>query len=225
MQGKGSFDKLNNIVSRYYKDHHLVFTHSPSAIKSMIANDIGKKHDVWWLGIRGEDFGEPRVEPIVRDKPLLISVGRVTKQKNLEVFCQLDHNKYNLMMVGAGDDLEELKVKYPYVDFVGWKSGRALGDIYAQADCMVFTSLYDTMGTVNIEAPWAGTPTAAFPVQGPIDAVDEGINGYCRENINEAIELCLQLDRRQVAEFTRTKWTWDRSWHSLRDNILKTNGE
>jgi glycosyltransferase involved in cell wall biosynthesis len=121
MQGKGSFEKLNQVVGKYYQDHHLVFTHSPSAIERMVANSIGKKHDVWWLGIRGEDFGEPRVAPIARDKPLLISVGRVTKQKNLEVFCQLDHNKYNLVVVGAGTDLDELKGKYPHVDFVGWR--------------------------------------------------------------------------------------------------------
>lgn len=219
---KGNFDNLVNVVKKYYQHHECVYTHSPSAAKNMNSYGIGKKQSVWWPAVMAENFEQPRTQIEKRSRPRLLSVGRVTREKNLDVFCQLDSNKYDLFVVGDGDYRSELTKKYPHVQFLGWKKGLDLGRAYAEADCMVFTSRFDTMGTVNVEAPWAGTPTAAYPCQGPIDAIDQGINGYCNENLEQAIQDCLTLDRGQVAEFTRSKWTWERSWNSLKDDLIKT---
>lgn len=218
---KGNFDNFLGVVKKYYQKHTCVYTHSPSAASNMKIQGIGQRQSVWWPAVLAENFESPRITPIHRVRPKLLSVGRVSKQKNLEVFCQLDPQKYDLVVVGDGDDRERLASRYPHVQFLGWKSGVELGQAYADADCMVFTSRYDTMGTVNVEAPWAGTPTAAFPVQGPIDAIDQGINGYCNENLEQAIDDCLKLDRAYAAEFTRKKWTWERSWRSLKQDLIK----
>lgn len=222
---KGNFDDFVKLVAKYYQHHECVYTHSPSAAENMSRYGIGKTQSVWWPAVVAENFEQPRVKAEKRSRPRLLSAGRVSRQKNLDVFCQLDPDKYDLFVVGDGDYKADLEKKYPHVKFLGWKKGLDLGRAYAEADCMVFTSRHDTMGTVNVEAPWAGTPTAAYPCQGPIDAIDQGINGYCNEDLEQAIQDCLKLDRKQVAEFTRNKWTWERSWSSLKNNLIKIQGE
>lgn len=222
---QGNFENFLQVVKKYYQQHECVYTHSASAAANMQKHGIGKSQAVWWPAVNAENYGEPRVTKIARSRPRLLSVGRVSRQKNLEIFCQLDPKHYELIVVGDGDHREELQSHYPHVQFLGWKSGKDLGQVYADADCFVFTSRFDTLGIVNAEAPWAGTPTAAFPSQGVIDVVEQGVNGYCSENLEQAIQDCLKLDRQQVAEFTRNKWTWERSWASLKNNLIKIQGE
>lgn len=222
---KGNFENFLQVVKKYYKDHECVYTHSASAAENMKKHGIGKTQAIWWPAVVAENYDHPRMEKITRARPRLLSVGRVSRQKNLEVFCQLDPSRYELVVVGDGDHREELEARYPHVRFLGWKNGKDLGRAYADADCFVFTSRFDTLGIVNAEAPWAGTPTAAYPSQGVIDVVEQGINGYCNEDLEQAIQDCLKLDRRQVAEFTRSKWTWERSWSSLKSNLIKIQGE
>jgi glycosyltransferase involved in cell wall biosynthesis len=42
---------------------------------------------------------------------------------------------------------------------------------------MVFPSLTDTFGLVNLEAMACGVPVAAFPVTGPVDVIHDGVTG------------------------------------------------
>jgi glycosyltransferase involved in cell wall biosynthesis len=69
----------------------------------------------------------------------LITVGRVSKEKNLDTFCQLP-DKYKKIVVGDGPYKEELEKKYPDVIFVGYKFCAELANYYIEADCFVFTS-------------------------------------------------------------------------------------
>jgi glycosyltransferase involved in cell wall biosynthesis len=164
----------------------------------------------WTRGVNLEELGEGRVTSNLSHatKPLLLSVGRVSKEKNLDVFCQLNKNKYRLRMVGDGPYLEELKAKYPWVEFAGYKHGKELGQEYADADCMVFTSHTDTFGLVMIESMCMGTPVAAFKVTGPTDAIHLGQTGYYNKNLNRAITDALDLDRELVMHHARQEWSW-----------------
>jgi len=165
----------------------------------------------WTRGVDVELFGQPRTEQIQHEKPVLVSVGRVSREKNLDAFCKLDTNKFQLQLVGDGPYLEELKQKYPNVEFLGYKHGYELGQIYANADCMVFTSLTDTFGLVMIESMSMGTPVAAYPVTGPTDAITHGTTGFYYEDLNKAINECLSLDRDIVAVAAHNKWSWQQA--------------
>ena len=66
---------------------------------------------------------------------------------------------------------------YPNAVFVGFRHGEDLARHLAAADVMVFPSLTDTFGLVNLEAMACGVPVAAFPVTGPIDVVEDGVTG------------------------------------------------
>jgi glycosyltransferase involved in cell wall biosynthesis len=70
-----------------------------------------------------------------------------------------------------------------------------------------------------IEAMAQGTPVAAFPVQGPIDVVENGINGWMDENLITAVEHCLLLDRKKVAQASQ-RWTWKACWQIFERNLI-----
>jgi glycosyltransferase involved in cell wall biosynthesis len=75
-----------------------------------------------------------------------------------------------------------------------------------------------------IEAMACGTPVAAYPVQGPLDVVDQDVTGYMDEDITNAIKKSLDLDRESVYKFSM-KWDWGNAWNIFRDNLIncKTN--
>jgi glycosyltransferase involved in cell wall biosynthesis len=118
--------------------------------------------------------------------------------------------------------LEKYKAQYPSVEFVGFKIGKELADYYRMADVFVFPSRWETFGIVMIEAMACGTPVAAYPCQGPLDVVDEGITGCLNEDLKQAVTDALKLDRQDVWESSK-KWSWERAWQIFRDHLVEKN--
>lgn len=164
---------------------------------------------------------KPDIQRKDRVKPVLLSVGRVSKEKNLDAFCILDHDKYDLRVVGDGPILKDLRAKYPYVTFTGVLKGSELANEYLNADCFVFTSKKDTFGLVMIEAMSMGTPVAAYPVIGPIDVIRDGVTGFCDEDLEVAVQKSLTLDRREIQSIARTYYTWKNTWEQFKNNLVE----
>lgn len=153
------------------------------------------------------------------EKPVLLSVGRVSLEKSLDEFCSLNREKYNLVLVGDGPDLERLKDLYPWVRFTGALKGNDLVMEYMNSDCFVFPSKSDTFGIVIIEAMSVGTPVAAYPVESPLSIIEQGLNGYLNESLENAVDACLTLDRLKVRE-SSFKWDWDNVAKSFVDYLV-----
>ena len=143
-------------------------------------------------GVDLEAF-KPQTRP-TRSKPILLYVGRVSKEKNIDSFLQIQTDATKVV-VGDGPYRTTLEQTYPEVEFKGYKKGADLVREFAQADCLVFPSKSDTFGLVLIEAMACGTPVAAYPVTGPVDLVEHGVNGALSESLDEAIKIALTLDR------------------------------
>ena len=148
----------------------------------------------------------------------LVCVSRISREKNLDVFCRLDYGNARKILVGDGPYREELQKKYPEVEFVGFKTGLDLASYYANADVFVFPSRWETFGIVMIEAMACGTPVAAFPCQGPNDVIDPGHTGFMREDLKQAITECLTLNRNEIEQKSK-KWSWEKAWEIFRDNL------
>lgn len=149
-------------------------------------------------------------------RPILLNVGRVALEKNLEAFLGADVAG-SKVIVGDGPALEDLRRRYPHAHFLGALAGEELASAYRAADSFVFPSKTDTFGLVVIEALACGVPVAALPVPGPLDILgpdgrgEDGTFpatvGALDEDLTRAIGRSLQLDRQAAAIFgARFSW-------------------
>jgi glycosyltransferase involved in cell wall biosynthesis len=126
----------------------------------------------------------------VGDRPVILSVGRLSEEKNLPVVVEaverLQGRSPRPLLLIAGDGperqaLEERCRDKEFVRFVGLQKGDTLKRLYASARMFVFASRVDTLGLVNMEAMSSG-----LPVLVPSDAciaefVTDGISAECYE--------------------------------------------
>lgn len=131
--------------------------------------------------------------------PILLYVGRVAVEKNIEAFLECDYPG-SKVVVGDGPARASLEARFPEAKFMGKRMGEELAGFYAHADVFVFPSKTDTFGLVMIEALACGTPVAAFPVPGPLDIVEEHV-GALSENLARAIDSARYCDRKDCAAF------------------------
>lgn len=204
----------------FHKNSQRVLVTTPSIEQELTARGF-KRLRVWTRGVDRTYFS-PTLRTGTNIRPVLLSVGRVSREKGLDDFCRLDMPWCHKIVVGDGPYRRELERRYPEVEFVGSRRGLELAHYYAQADVFVFASRADTFGVVNIEAMACGTPVAAYPVPGPIDIVESGVTGYLDWNLAHAVERCMTLNRDQVAEASH-RWTWEACWQIFRDNLVEIN--
>lgn len=102
--------------------------------------------------------------------PVSLYVGRISYEKNIEAFLQLDIPG-SKVVCGVGPLEARLKAKYPQVRWLGILDRAALAQVYAAADVFVFPSRSETFGLVMLEAMACGTPVAAYPEDGPMEVL------------------------------------------------------
>jgi glycosyltransferase involved in cell wall biosynthesis len=146
----------------------------------------------------------------------LLYVGRVSKEKNIEDFCNLDIHNASKIVVGDGPHLKALQKRYTDVEFVGYKFGVELAGYYQHADVLVFPSKVDTYGIVMLEAMACGTPCAGYNITGPVDQIKNGINGYVDEDLELAVEMCFDIDRTAVYNTVKNK-----NWKNSAEQFVK----
>jgi glycosyltransferase involved in cell wall biosynthesis len=207
------------LIRWFHSNSNAVLTTTKSMVKELQSHGFGNNVKPWTRGVDRELF-KPAKRTALCGKPLLICVSRVSTEKNLEAFFEMDYPGATKMMVGDGPKLEEYKAKYPDVHFVGAMRGQQLADYYQQADVFVFPSKWDTFGLVQIEAMACGTPVAAYPVQGPLDVIDQDVTGYMHKDLRFAVDKCLDLDR-DVVYTESQKWSWERAWEIFRDSLVE----
>jgi glycosyltransferase involved in cell wall biosynthesis len=207
------------LIRWFHSNSNAVLTTTNSMVEELKSHGFSDNVVPWTRGVDREIF-KP-AERKAKEKLVLLNVGRVSKEKNLEKFYEIDIPNCQKIQVGDGPMLGKYIKRYPDVNFVGSKCGVELAHYYQQADVFVFPSCWDTFGLVMIEAMACGTPVAAYPVQGPIDVIDNDITGVMDANLSTAIKKALNLDRENVYNKS-TKWSWERTWEIFRDNFIST---
>jgi len=206
------------VIRWFHNNSNCVLTTTNSMVEQL--HSKGFKHNIKsWTRGTDRDLFKPAERSNQATKPVMLNVGRVSAEKNLEAFYELDIQGTKIQ-VGDGPKLEYYKKRYPDVHFVGAKTGKALAEYYQQADVFVFPSRWDTFGLVQIEAMACGTPVAAYPVQGPLDVIDDGITGAMDNDLIKAVNRSLDLDREQVYTASM-KWSWENAWEIFRDNLIE----
>jgi glycosyltransferase involved in cell wall biosynthesis len=124
----------------------------------------------------------------VGDRPVILSVGRLSEEKNLPVIVdaveRLQHRDPApvLLVVGDGPDracLEEACRGKSFVRFAGLQAGDTLKKLYASACVFVFASRVDTLGLVNMEAMASGLPVLVPDDACIAEFVTHGLSAEC----------------------------------------------
>lgn len=207
-------------VRWFHRGSATILTTTKTMVKELQDNGFTGHIIPWTRGVDRTTF-----KRTLRDRPfnsgtILVNVGRVSKEKGIDDFCQLNIPNSSKLVIGDGPYLNELKEKYPDVHFIGPRRGEELAEFFANADVFVFPSKTDTFGIVIIEALSVGTPVAAYPVPGPIDIIDEGLTGSMTDNLEQAVLNCLSIDRQVVFQHS-VKWTWQECWNIFRDALTE----
>jgi len=170
---------------------------------------------LWGRGVDGERF-----RPSARDRlaglprPILLYVGRVAPEKNLDAFLELDLPG-SRVVVGDGPDRARLQARYPGAVWLGRHKHEELRAFYDAADVFVFPSRTDTFGLVMLEAMACGCPVAAFPEAGPLAVVHQGVSGVLDADLRRACIGALQLDRGAVRQAALR-----RSWSAIAQELI-----
>jgi glycosyltransferase involved in cell wall biosynthesis len=160
----------------------------------------------WRRGVDSDLFRPRDKNFLSMPRPVAVYVGRLAIEKNIDAFLGMPWAGSKLV-VGDGPERQRLQAAFPDAVFTGYRHGEDLARHVAAADVMVFPSLTDTFGLVNLEAMACGVPVAAFPVTGPVDVVDDGVTGALDWDLAAAARRALQADPqvcRQRAE--RADW-------------------
>ncbi|WP_319562454.1 glycosyltransferase [Marispirochaeta sp.] len=188
-------DKIGRQVARSMQRTALksvdrVITPTEPMKQVLLSYGIKKQIDVLPTGVPEEEFGNvDRKEaqensflfsdyPFLKGHPILLYVGRVTREKNMDFILdhfsliQESHPETRLVITGGGPYLGEMKkraIKEQLSDkiaFTGYVPRDRVKDLYALANVFVFASKTETQGLVTIESMMSGTPVVAIGEMG-----------------------------------------------------------
>jgi len=122
-------------------------------------------------------------------KPILLSVGRLDKEKNLDVVLKAVQEvsksiDFHFVIAGSGayaTHLQNLVKKYnieSYATFTGFVSDEDLPNLYCLADCFIIAGTVELQGIVVMEAMASGLPVIAVEALALPELVKNGENGY-----------------------------------------------
>lgn len=185
----------------------------------------------WTHGVDTQVFpfhGEVCPSPLIGAvaHPVSLYVGRVSYEKNIEAFLQLEMPGTKVIC-GVGPLESRLKAKYPQVRWLGILDRVALAQVYAAADVFVFPSRSETFGLVMLEAMACGTPVAAFPVDGPMEVLGAHTGrpprgGVLYDNLLLATQEALAVPRSQ-ARSRAMDFTWAQAARLFEQYLVSVN--
>lgn len=195
------------VLRRFHAPAATIMAATRTLADELAGQGLPQTH-LWSRGVDLDLFnpGAPRLAAMADlPRPIQLYVGRVAPEKNIDAFLDAPVAG-SKVVVGDGPARAALQQRHPMAHFLGPLTGPDLASAYASADVFAFPSRTDTFGLVMIEALAAGTPVAAYPVQGPLDivggarrtvgALDEDLAVAIRRALTVAPNACVDEGRR-----------------------------
>lgn len=203
-----------------------------AAVRTMVATESAARElrenqiDRVSLWSRGIDQGVFRTHlrgSYKWPRPIAMYVGRVSKEKNIDAFLQVELPVGSKVVVGDGPYRAQLEKRFPDTIFTGYKSGDDLAEAFSNADVFVFPSKTETFGNVVLEALACGTPVAAYPSTGPLDILTDPRFGCCDDNLAVAVAQALRQGNREACSEYARSFTWTRSADQFLSSLVSTS--
>ena len=141
---------------------------------------------------------------------VLLSVGRLAAEKNLDLVVQTYHalkaagRDVHMVFAGDGPMRAVTQAKCPDALFVGMCTHQQLSVLYASADLLLFTSLTETFGNVTLESLACSTPVLAFDCAAAGEFITHEENGWLAhgDNSHDYIQCALAItkDKSKLAQ-------------------------
>ncbi len=130
------------------------------------------------------------------DRVLAVVVGRVAREKNLDLVCELlaHDERIDLVFVGDGPYAAELRRRWG-VRVTGFLRGAELLEAYQQADLLVQLSVSETFGLSLVEALACGLPAIVLRSPGFVSTLADGsgVEVLEAEALATLADRCVQL--------------------------------
>jgi len=210
------------VMRRFHRRSSTIMVATPSLEAELRARGFQQPMKRWSRGVDLTLFHPRPKKPSDWPRPHLLYVGRVSKEKSIEDFLKVRAFGTKII-VGDGPIRERLAKEYPDAQFLGYRTGEALAECYADADLFVFPSVTDTFGLVMIEALASGLPVAARPVVGPIDIITQPSIGALDHDLNVAVDRALREGNPAECARVGREYTWDNCTRQLLGNFVNTH--
>lgn len=240
-----NLDILKNAAWSYMNWFHNQneLTLCPSAeTKELIMNHGIQNVEIFSRGIDSVSFNaglrstELRQSLGINDKIVLLYVGRVAPEKDIDVLCESYReisdkygDKVALIITGEGPELQRCKKEFPTSTiFTGYKKGKELAEIYSSSDIFVFPSPTETFGNVVLEAMASGLPVIAANAGGVKETVRNEVNGllFRPGDSQELTHLIKKLiEDKSLRNSLRdggNSTVLQRSWDNIFDGLIDT---
>jgi len=208
---------------------------SRSAIDQLTEAGVPRIHR-WGRGVDLGLFHPARRDPGLRDglspdgRVLVGYVGRVATEKRVQLLTHLsDLPGVQLVVVGDGPAVDDLRKAAPRARFLGLLHGTELARAMASLDVFVHTGAHETFCQTVQEAMASGVPVVAPAAGGPLDLVDPGHTGLLfPPDDPAAMRACVAalvgdpVLREAMSRAARVA-VLERSWERVVDELIDTH--
>jgi glycosyltransferase involved in cell wall biosynthesis len=199
---------------------------------------------IWRRGVDCDQFHPSRRSAALRRSwrvsrgvPAVLYVGRVSKEKELDLLPQIQECLreagvlHRFIVAGSGPMLPELKARMHDTVFTGSLGRAEVAEAFASADVFLFPSRTDTAGNVVLEAQASGLPVLVANVGGPKENLVAGQTGEVvpgsAPSLWAARLAALLRDEGRRAAMSRAARVYGeaRSWNNALEPLYRTYRE
>lgn len=209
------------------------------APSSSTIDDLGR-HGVnnvrhWGRGVDTVRFDPVKADPVLRrswdrtgKKKIVGFVGRLAPEKGVHrLYSLAEREDIQLVIVGDGPSRGELESRMPGAIFTGALGGEDLARAYACLDLFVHAGEFETFCQTIQEAQASGVPAIGPRAGGPVDLIEEGMNGLLldvdtfAEDLPAAVDWLLDDARHSALQKNARDCVSGKSWHALCTQLME----
>lgn len=130
-----------------------------------------------------------------RKNEYYLYVGRISKEKGVDIFCQaITELKLKGIVVGDGDEKNKLESKYTNIEFTGWKNSCEVKEYMKKAKALIMPSRwYEGAPLTPLEALQYGIPSFVSDNCAASDIINEKNKTGKTFNLNiEELKKCIK---------------------------------
>jgi len=201
-------DRIRRALRVFYKQYSGLFVLNTDHRDWLTSHEMQLEPDKVMLTAHHTQPADPGVKSInkaelfadaTQDTPIIFIACRLSKEKGIfDLPAIIEKAKESIpdlkiVIAGSGPAKEELEKQLPDALFLGWVDKQRIAQMYMGLDLFVFPSRFDTFGNVILEAFVYGMPVLAYNTKGPKDIIENDINGYLVDEIEQMSEQIIKF--------------------------------